>query len=60
MSSLSLFLPLFLHPLTLFTAGEAMGEDPHEVMKVPQTLELVGYMGDLREGGGEGVKERER
>ena len=23
-------------------------------MEVPQTLELVGYMGDLREGGGEG------
>ena len=29
-------------------------------MEVPQTLELVGYMGDLREEGGEGggVKER--
>ena len=27
-------------------------------MEVPQTLELVGYMGDLREGGGEGGRGR--
>ena len=28
-------------------------------MEVPQTLELVGYMGDLKEGGGRGGGEGE-
>ena len=50
--SFSLF--LFLHPLILFTAGEAVGQDPQKVMKVSQTLELVGYMRDLGRGRGRG------